>query len=87
MEGNDSNKATDKEYFDLLSRGGLTVPSRQMAEFVCACFAILEYADYFRVKKKMKPQQESLQNKFWEYILQNIVLHVKNILKKDLYLQ
>ena len=50
MIGNDSDKATDKEYFDLLSRGGLTVPSRQMAEFVCACFAILEYADQFIVK-------------------------------------
>ena len=34
MVGNDSEKAADKEYFDLLSRGGLTVPSRQMAEFV-----------------------------------------------------
>ncbi len=50
MVGNDSDKATDKEYFDLLSRGGLTVPSRQIAEFVCACFAILEYADQFIVK-------------------------------------
>ena len=45
MVGNDSDKATDKEYFDLLSRGGLTVSSRQIAEFVCACFAIFEYAD------------------------------------------
>ena len=87
MVSNDSDKATDKEYFDLLSRGGLTVQSRQMAEFVCACFAILEYADHFIVKKNMKPQKECLQNKFWEYILQNIVLHVKNTLKKDLYLQ
>ena len=40
MVGNESDKATNKEYFDLLSRGGLTVPSRQMAEFFCACFAI-----------------------------------------------
>ena len=85
---NNRDKATDKEYFDLLSRGGLTVLSRQMAEFVCACFVILEYADQFIVKKKvMNSQQECLQNKFWEYILQNIVLHVKNTLKKDLYLQ
>ena len=38
MVGNDSDKATDKKYFDLLSRGGLTVPSRQMAEFVGACY-------------------------------------------------
>ena len=57
-----------------------------MVEFVCACFAILEYADQF-ILKIMNPQQEGLQNRFWEYVLQNIVLHVKNILKKDLYLQ
>ena len=37
MVGNDR----DKEYFDLLSRGGLTVPSRQMAKFVL----ILLYED------------------------------------------
>ena len=56
-----------------------------MAEFVCACFAILEYTDQFIVKI-MNPQQECLQNKFSEYIIQNIVLHVKKTLKKDLYL-
>ena len=39
---------SDKEYFDLLSRGGLT--SRQMAGFICACFAILGNADQFIVK-------------------------------------
>ena len=84
--GNDSDKATDKEYFDLLSRGGLTVPSRQMVEFVCACFAILENVDQFKVEIIINPQQECLQNKFWKYILQNIVLLVKNSLKNDLYL-
>ena len=50
MVGNGSDKATDKEYFDLLSQGGRTVPFRQMAGFVCACFALLEYADHFIVK-------------------------------------
>ena len=35
MVGNDSDKATDKEYFNLLSRRSLTIPSRQMA--VCLC--------------------------------------------------
>ena len=34
----------------------------------------------------MNPQQECLQNKFWEYILQNIVLHVKNTFKKRTYI-
>ena len=49
--GNDSDKATDKEYFDfVISRGSLIVPSRQMVEFVCTCFAILEYADQFTIK-------------------------------------
>ena len=33
-----------------LSRGVLTVPSRQIAEFVRDCFALLEYADQFIVK-------------------------------------
>ena len=33
------------EYFQLLSRGGLTVPSVPMAEYVCGAFAILDYAD------------------------------------------
>ena len=33
MAGTDSDETTDKEYFDLLSRG-LTVPSRQMAVFI-----------------------------------------------------
>ena len=74
MVGNDSDKAAAKEFFELLSPG-LTVPSRQMAEFVFACFAILEYADQFIVKI-MNPQPECQQNKFWEYVLQNIVLHV-----------
>ena len=32
----------------------------------------------------MNPQQECLQKRFWEYILQNIVLHVKSTLKKRL---
>ena len=56
---NDSDKATDKEYFDLLSRGGLTVPSRQMVEFVCACFTILEYADLFIIKNHESTKRAS----------------------------
>ena len=86
IEGSDEDKATDKEYFDLLSRGGLTVRSRQMVEFVCAYFAILEYADQFIVKKSWIHSKSVSRKRFWEYILQNIVLHV-NTSKKDLYLQ
>ena len=69
MVGNDSDKATDKEYFDLLSQEGLTVPSRQMAEFVCACFCYTWICRSVYGKKIMNPPQEFLQDKFWEYIL------------------
>ena len=47
MVGNDSNDVTEKQYFNLLSGGGLTVSSSQMAEFVYAYFAIFDYADKF----------------------------------------
>ena len=50
MIGCDTEDATEKQYFDLLSRGGLTVPSSQMAEYVCACFSILDYSDKFIVQ-------------------------------------
>ena len=47
MAGNYSDDATEK-YFGLLSRGGLTVPSSQMIEFVLFfSFFILDYADKF----------------------------------------
>ena len=29
----------------LLSRGGLTVPPKELAEFVCSCFAILDFVE------------------------------------------
>ena len=34
MGGNDYDDATEKQYFDLLSSGGLTVPFSQIVEFV-----------------------------------------------------
>ena len=33
------------KYFDALSRGGLTVPSSNLLEFVCSSFAILDFAE------------------------------------------
>ena len=33
------------KYFDDLSRGGLTVPSSNLLEFVCSSFAILDFAE------------------------------------------
>lgn len=32
-------------YLSLLSRGGLFVPSKKLAEFVCTCFAILDFVE------------------------------------------
>ena len=32
-------------YLKLLSRGGLIVPSRQLTDFVCGCFAILDFLE------------------------------------------
>ena len=32
-------------YLKLLSRGGLFVPSRQLSDFVCGCFAILDFLE------------------------------------------
>ena len=34
MVGKDGNEAIEKEYFDLLSWGGLMVPFNQITEFV-----------------------------------------------------
>jgi hypothetical protein len=52
MHGSDSADLLEKKYFDLLSRGGLTVPSNSMAEFVCASFSILDYVDEVIMRAK-----------------------------------
>ena len=59
MVGADSDDAKEKQYFDLLSRGGLMIPSSQMAGFICACFAILDYSDKFIVKHDESTTRES----------------------------
>ena len=59
MEGNYSNDVTEKQYFDLLSRRGLIVSSSQMVKFVCACFAILDYADKFIARHNQSTIRES----------------------------
>ena len=35
----------NKSYLKLLSHGGLFVPARQLADFVCGCFAILDFLE------------------------------------------
>lgn len=59
--GNGSDDATEKQYFDLLSRGDLTVPSTQMIEVVYACFAALDFADEFMVKHNESTTRESVE--------------------------
>ena len=38
LTGNTENR----EYLDLMSRGGLQVPSQELSSYVCWCFAVLE---------------------------------------------
>ena len=52
------------------------VPSNQMAEFVCACFAILDYADKFFARHNQSTPLQSLLKEFWKLIIQNIFLLV-----------
>ena len=75
MVGNDSDKAAAKEFFELLSQGGLTVHSRQMVKFVCACFAILEYADQFIVKKSWIHNKSVYRTSF-ENIFSKILFYI-----------
>ena len=87
MVGNDSDKATDKEYFDLLSCGGLSVSSRQMAEFFFVLvFAILEYADQFIVKNHESTRRMSTEQVLGIYSPKYRFTCEKHI-EKDLYLQ
>ena len=37
------NSIANDKYLNLLSRGGLTVPSPNLADFVCSCFAVLDF--------------------------------------------
>ena len=86
MEGSDSDDALEKQYFDLISWGGFMVPSSQMVDFVCACFALLDYADKFIARHNQSTRRDSAE-KFWKLILQSIFLLVTNTQKKDLNFQ
>ena len=39
------DKAPNNSYFNLLSRGGLTIPNASLSEFVINAFAVLDTAD------------------------------------------
>ncbi|MEO0684954.1 MAG: hypothetical protein AAFY76_07890, partial [Cyanobacteria bacterium J06649_11] len=40
-----SDDLQNDEYLRILSRGGLIVPPKELAEFVCTCFAILDFVE------------------------------------------
>ena len=46
-------------YFNLLSRGGLTVPSPSLAEFVTSSFAILDFVDGKLAKQPSVPTRKA----------------------------
>ena len=43
----DEKGVANDQFLKLLSRGGLTVPSSPLAEFVCCCFAILDFTSKY----------------------------------------
>ena len=54
-------------YLNSLSRGGLTIPSSQIAEYVCACFAILDYANRFIERHGQSTTREAAETIFKIY--------------------
>ena len=60
----------DNAYFNLLSRGGLTSPSGCLVDFICNCFAVLDYTSDSIVKFKNNPLRVAS-----EFILNNFCLN------------
>ena len=48
-----SESNPDHDYIRRLSRGGLTIPSSELTEYVCAAFAILEYTEHIIVSSEL----------------------------------
>jgi len=40
-----NNDLNNDHYLKILSRGGLFVPPKELADFVCSCFAILDFVE------------------------------------------
>ena len=47
----------DHDYVGSLSRGGLTIPSSHLTEYVCAAFAILEHAESIITSSKLQTRR------------------------------
>lgn len=61
MVGNDT-EITENRYLNLSSRGGLTIPSTQIAVFICSCFAILDFSSQFIEKHGQSTTRKSADN-------------------------
>ena len=67
----ESGNIEQSSYFGLLSRGGLTVPSKSIAEYVGSCFAILDVVSETFQKYQSIPVRRSAEfvlNKFFHNV-------------------
>ena len=53
------NSIVNDKYLNLLSRGGLTVPSPNLADFVCSCFAVLDFVGEQQIHQVINVRQVS----------------------------
>ena len=66
LVANEDGIINDK-YLNSLSRGGLTVPSSNLAEFVDTCFAILDFVSKFGQKHKILNVREVSNDLLYRY--------------------
>ena len=79
MTGREDMKHLDKnQYFECLTRGGLTVPSTSLADFVSSSFALLDYADTYIQTPAVRPIAEHLLLKYSPKHVFTCENHVEN---------
>ena len=61
--------STTHVYIDLLSRGGLTIPSKCLVTYVCDCFPFIDHAINVITSSKVKKRAAA------EYLLNAVVFH------------
>ena len=58
--GNKSDDNDDHKYIKILSRGGLTIPSPNLTEYVCNAFAILDICEQTIINSEL-PERDAAQ--------------------------
>ena len=66
---NSETASTTHMYTDLLSRGGLTLPSECLVTYVCDCFAFIDHAINVITSSKMKERAAA------EHLLNVVMFH------------